>query len=350
MPSPELLDERFDEIVRELRSARVAPSVELRERVRKMAEGAPEPPLRLRLGGIRLRRAMLVLAPAAVVVALGSALVVGLATSGSSSRKAAPLTPTVVFGAAHASPALPADAAQPTGGAAVGSGALPAQQGRFQNYQAELTLRVKDLSRATKAALRLTRSFGGYVRSVDYGTGGGGGTADLVLRIPIGSVQEAIVRFSALGTILAQHVSVQDVQPQFDARFKQMQALRKRIAVLQKAGKTPQAEKLQAELAALEREQAQAARRAGFATVALALRVPRPAAAVLHRPGRLDRAADRAGKILLEEAVVLLYAGIVAGPLLLLGALALYGGRFARRRANERLLASSWGRPRSSAS
>ena len=46
-------------------------------------------------------------------------------------------------------------------------------------------------ARATKAALRLTRSFGGYVRSVDYGTNGGGGTADLVLRIPVGSVQEA---------------------------------------------------------------------------------------------------------------------------------------------------------------
>ena len=335
MPSPELIDERFDEIVRELRSARVAPSPELRERVRKMAQGAPEPPLGLRLPGIPLRRALLVLAPAAVAVALGSALVVGLATSGSSSRKAAPLTPTVVFGAAHASPALPADAAR----AAVGSGAVPAQQGRFQNYQAELTLRVKDLSRATKAALRLTRSFGGYVRSVDYGTGGTGGTADLVVRIPVRSVQEAIVRFSALGTILAQHVSVQDVQPQFDARFKQMQALRKRIGVLQKAGKTAEADKLQAELAALEREQAQAARRAGFATVALALRVPRPAAAAPHRPGRLDRAADRAGKILLEEAVVLLYALIVAGPLLLLGALALFGGRFARRRADERLLA-----------
>jgi hypothetical protein len=159
------------------------------------------------------------------------------------------------------------------------------------------------------------------------------------VRIPVGSVQEAIVRFSALGTILAQHVSVQDVQPQFDARFKQMQALRKRIAVLQKAGKTPEAEKLQAELAALEREQAQAARRAGFATVALVLRVPRPAAAAPHRPGRLDRASHRAGRILLEEAVVLLYGVIVAGPLLLLGLLALYGGRSLRRRSDERLLA-----------
>lgn len=341
MPSLELIDERFEEIVRELRSARVAPPPELRERVHEIAaREQPRPARGLRLPAISLRRATLVLAPAAVVLALGSALAIGLATSGAPGRKAAPLSPTVEFGAATSAPKLPADAAQSLERAAIGgAAAVPAQRGRFQSYQAELTLRVKDLSRTTKASLRLTRSFGGYVRSVDYGTSGGGGTADLVVRIPVGSVQEAIVRFSALGTILAQHVSIADLQPQFDARFKRIQALRAQIAALLREGKTTEAAPLQAQLAALQREQAQAARRAGFATVALALRVPRPAAAAPHHPGRLGRAAHRAGKILVEETVVLLYAVVVAGPLLLLGALALYGGRYARRRADDRLLA-----------
>src|ERR1051325_7660000 len=98
-----------------------------------------------------------------------------------------------------------------------------------QDYEAEMRLRVRDLSATTKRALALTRGFGGYVRSVDYGSGRAAGTADLLVRIPIGSVQAAIVRFSALGTILDQHVAIQDVQQSFDLRFRQLQALRARI-------------------------------------------------------------------------------------------------------------------------
>ena len=64
-----------------------------------------------------------------------------------------------------------------------------------------------------------TRALGGYVRTVDYGEGRGEGTARLVVRVPIGRVQTAILRFSELGTILDQHVSVRDVQPGLDRRF-----------------------------------------------------------------------------------------------------------------------------------
>ena len=46
-----------------------------------------------------------------------------------------------------------------------------------------------------------------------------------------------------------------------------------------------------------------------------------------------------AGSVLLRELIVLVYALVVAGPLLLLGALALTAARLWRRRATERLLA-----------
>src|SRR5439155_8923295 len=122
-----------------------------------------------------------------------------------------------------------------------------------QDYQAELGLRVRNLSRATKSALLLTRRLHGYVRSVDYGSGRKSGTAYLVVRIPIGSVQAAIVKFSALGTILSQHVSITDQQPVLDARFRQMQALRRQITItarrLQAAGLTSeQQQRLEARL------------------------------------------------------------------------------------------------------
>src|SRR5262249_47772453 len=124
----------------------------------------------------------------------------------------------------HRTPAP--EALKSTNTATAGYASIPATPGRAQLYSADLTLKVKDLSSATKRALRLTRSFNGYVRTVDYGSGAQSGTAYLTVRIPVGSVQEAIVKFSALGAIVDQQVSIQDVQPQLDKRFRQMQGVR----------------------------------------------------------------------------------------------------------------------------
>ena len=63
------------------------------------------------------------------------------------------------------------------------------------------------------------------MRTVEYGSGTESGSAYMTLRVPIGSVQAAIVKFSALGKILDQHVSIKDVQPTLDHRFRQMQAV-----------------------------------------------------------------------------------------------------------------------------
>src|SRR5207248_2079248 len=60
-------------------------------------------------------------------------------------------------------------------------GALAPSRTRAQQYEADLYLRVRDLSRATKSALRVTRSLGGYVRSVHYDDGRAAGSAELVV-------------------------------------------------------------------------------------------------------------------------------------------------------------------------
>ena len=67
-----------------------------------------------------------------------------------------------------------------TGGAGATSGGVPATPGRAQLYESELTLKVRSLSNTTKRALRLTRLYHGYVRSVEYGSGTERGTAYLV--------------------------------------------------------------------------------------------------------------------------------------------------------------------------
>src|SRR5712691_5371448 len=87
MSGPDVIDEHFDDLVRELRSGEVTASPELRERVRAIAEREPEPPLapgqlraRWRRVG-RRRRVWLALVPIACILA--AAVGVGVFTSGS---------------------------------------------------------------------------------------------------------------------------------------------------------------------------------------------------------------------------------------------------------------------------
>jgi Domain of unknown function (DUF4349) len=345
-----------DSLVAELAGASVAASPELRARVREIAARAPEPRPR-RVPRLAPRRAALALAGAVVVAALGAALAGGLVSSTRSTHSAA--LPARLHGEKAALPPRPSSTVEqgvrgfgvvtvqggplqtlsPVGSAPVDSAAtLAPTTGRAQQYDAEMQLRVKDLSSVTQRALRLTRALGGYVRSVDYGAGTKSGNAELVVRIPLGAVQKAIVRFSALGAIIDQHVSIQDVQAAFDRRFRQLQALRAQITAAQRAGNQTKVARLRKQLLTLERLQAQAKRRDSYATLSLGLTTAKPV--VAHpKPGRVDRALDSAGSILLKELVVLLYVLIVAGPIALLAGLGLAVLNLRRRRSTERLLA-----------
>ena len=237
-------------------------------------------------------------------------------------------------------------------GSALSTGNLPSTPGRAQLYDAELTLKIKDLSTATKKALRLTRDFHGYVRSVDYGSGTERGSAYLVVRVPVGSVQEAIVKFSALGRILDQHVSIQDVQPTVDKRFRRMQVQRDQITRLQAKlqsqsltteQRTELANQLvsaQHSLLSLQKQAAALARQTSFATVELNLRQGEKAIVVPHEPSRIGKAFHRSGQILVDEAKVLVYVLVVGMPLFLLIAFLAGGHRIRRRRDEARLLAT----------
>jgi Domain of unknown function (DUF4349) len=343
-------------IVDEIRSARITASPELRARVRELATSVPPPPPRRELPW---RRWSLVLVPAVVAIALAASLAIGLTTSGKGKQAGGELqagresTPLPLNGPPQASSDT-ARAQRAKGGASgAAPGSLPSTAGRAQLYESELTLKVKDLSQATKRALRLTRDFHGYVRSVDYGSGTERGSAYMTLRVPIGSVQAAIVELSALGEILDQHVSIKDVQPAVDRRFRQMQAIRDSLAKIQAKLESPtltaeERTRLENELVAqrrrlvvLQRQAAALERRTRFATVELRLRTVDKAVVVPHDPGRIERALDRAGSILLDEVKVVLYVLIVGAPLIALAALAFGGVRLRRRRDEARLLASA---------
>ena len=317
MSSPDLMEEEFDGLVRELRAARPVAPDSLRERVAAIAS-RPAPPRR------RLRVTW-VLAPAAAALAAG-AIAVGVLSDGNEQPQHT-ATPTLVERASK-------EQATDTAGLAATRQASPISPARrAQLYSTEITLRVRDLSETTQAALRRTRSLGGYVRSVNYGEGDGEGTARLVVRVPIARVQTAILQFSELGTILDQQVSVRDVQPKLDRRFRRIAELNRIILTLSGEEKAA----AQAELEDLRAAQAQGRRQASFATASLVLTTKKESV-VPAAPGRIERAFERAGDVLAAEAVAVVYAAVVAAPFLLLATGLLVVLRVARRRSDERLL------------
>jgi uncharacterized protein DUF4349 len=334
-------------ILDQIRASKIEASRELRSRVRAIAASTPpEAPRR----AVPWRRITLVAVPACLAVAAAITLAAGVLDSGPKSPTQAAGRERAATLSVGADQAIPAPASKAAG---AGSADLPATSGRAQRYEAELSLKVDDLSAATKRALRLTRGFHGYVRSVEYGSGAERGSATMVVRVPVGSVQKAIVEYSAIGRILDQHVSIEDVQPQVDRRFRQMQAQRDVIAKLQARLESPSlssAERTALEnrlvaarrqLAVLQKAQAALKRETSYATVSLDLRSSAKAVVVPGDPGRIGRALHRSAEILADEAKVLVYVLIVGSPFFVLGGLAFAAARLRRRQSEARLLSTS---------
>jgi hypothetical protein len=332
------------ELALELRAARPVASAELRQQVRALA--AERTPPRGRLVLPPLRRAALVAIPVVLAVAIGGALVKGIANSGSSPQQQ--LATTIQHGSNQggSSDKFGPPNVPNVRGAGQLPEAIPTIPGRLQQYGAFLRVQVENvtaLSDATKRALRFAQLLGGYVAYVRYTTPvQGGGAAALIVRVPVDRVQDAIQEYSSLGTILAQNVSLLDVTKRVEEQAKEIARLEAEIARLE-AGRIIPAVRARIEadgarLAYLRKHQAATVARAQLARIALEL-TTKPKHAVVT--SRFQRTMSAAGGVLLREAELMLYALIVAGPLLVLGAAAIGGGRFTQRRRVSRLLERS---------
>jgi hypothetical protein len=333
-----------ESILRDLRALQLDAPAPLRERVRALGE--PEP--RRTLPHVPWRRSLLVLAPACALALVSAAVVHGVLSSGAPKQQEA----AVHWGAATADSGAAGKALAP----GLRSPLVPPDTGRHQDYEASMTLRVKDLDALTdrtNEAMQVVRSYGGYVASVQQSTSAGQpGEADLVLRVPVGHVEDAMVRLSELGTVLARQVSIVDLEQTL--RQQRARILRLKLFVArateQLKGDLPADVRLrlQLQLQAAREELARATRanrttldEAAFSHVALTLTTQKAATPVQKGgAGRFERAARDAGSFLAGAAAVILFLLIVLSPLIVLVVACALGFRAYRRREERRLLAA----------
>src|SRR5512133_4403730 len=308
----------------ELREAAPRAPEALRELVRELPPTRPAraiPPLRpLLVAGIGI----------AVAVAVGAAAISGIHGSRNSSQGASSVVELRSTELRSFSPLTPSHGAAASRAQRAAGLTAP---GRLQRQDVSMNLRVKDLSGATQSAVRTTRRLGGFVAGADYSTDSNIGNSRLALRVPVTNLQKAIASFTPLGKILSQHISVAVLQGGVDRLDARIARKQKRIETLHGARRARE----QRALERLLRSRQALIREGTYARISLQLTTRKPAAKHVE-PGRFGRFWVNAGDILGKEAIAVLYALVVVGPLVLLAALVLLAERARRRRSDHRLL------------
>jgi len=232
---------------------------------------------------------------------------------------------------------------------------VPPSSQRFQDYSGQIRLGVPDvggLSSRTAAVIAAVGAMGGYVVSVDYGSATSSGTSTIDVKVPIGRVQEAVRRFSALGSILAEQVNVDDVQGRVDTLAQRIGKLRLTIARLRarltSTRLTPEQRAiLGVRLARVQNALADATARrsrtiatASYARLEIDFELTPSKARphVVRHSGTLGGTTGDALFVLGRIGIVLLYAAIVSSPALIVLVLVLAGARLLRSRRQRRLL------------
>jgi hypothetical protein len=351
MPATETADfeREFEQLVRDLRALPTAPPAELRERVRALGEPGKKPTAWDRLRWIPLRRSVLVLAPACVLGLLVAAVIHGVVSSGSHRQTLTSVngrnpSTGVERGVAGGALQTPQDLGLP--------GPTPS---RYQDYEAWMTVRVKDLqglTDQTNEAMRVVRSYGGYVASVEQSTTAGQpGEADLVLRVPVTHVQDALMQLSGLGTVVERHLSIRDLNQVVQRQRARILQLKLFIARATEALKgslpTDVRLRLQLQLDEARRNLARftsagkaTLRAASLSRISLTLTTQKAVGVTKkHTEGRIERAARDAASFLAAAGAILLFLLIVLSPLVVLVALGICGMRVYRTRMERRLLA-----------
>jgi Domain of unknown function (DUF4349) len=374
MPASETVDfeREFEELVRELRALPTDAPASVRERVRALGEPAP----RRVFPQLTWRRAVVALVPACVVAVVAAAAIRGIVSS--SSNPTSHVAAEAVKQQPNENGRTQLGKGKAGSGGAVLSGksrtpvfgAVTTQQdalgptvptpnpARHQDYQADLRVRVKDLDALgdkTAQAMQITQQLGGYVASLSQTSNAGQpGESVLVLRVPVARVTDAMVRLSALGTVLEQHVSIVDLENAVRQQRERIRALKLQIvritAALQQPGlSTDERLRLQFQLDDARRNLASVTgqnkatlREAALSRIAFYLTTQKPIATTKkHDEGFFGRAVSSAVDFLAGAGAITVAALIILSPLLVLAVLIWLGVRTYRRREAQRLLGTT---------
>src|SRR6187551_1603843 len=331
-------------LLNEIRATKPEAPSALRERVRALA--AQEPARVPFLARFEWRRLVLI-APAALVVAVIAGSVIGLTRDDvqgggevTASGAAGTATTTATERAVPERGAFKWLAVPP---ATADSAVVPPVPGQLQRYEAELRLRVDDveaLSTATKRAQQIAIQHGGSVASLQYDAPAEGvGAAQITLRVPTARVQSAMSQLSQLGTIVGQRYGIDDLQAQADSLQSQIEATQRQVAQLvarlqgttlsdaDRAVLTSRLANARAKLAGLRESLRGTNAEARTATIYLTLTTEEIQATPVGGGGRLGGIGD----VLAWEAIALLYALVVVGPFVLVGVLVWLALRLRRR-------------------
>jgi hypothetical protein len=211
-------------------------------------------------------------------------------------------------------------------------------------------LGADELSAASAEAMAITRELGGWVAASDIDTEGNEGRAELALRVPVGRVEDAVVRLGELGTVTGQRVATVDLQTGIDQRDLRIVRLERAISELQlklASGTLSPEEELRARLQVerhenaiedLERANLAAQREAATSELALVLHTREAAAKEEKDETGAAGAAGDALDFLAAAGTIALFLVIVLSPVVLLLVLLWLGFRARSRRVEARLL------------
>lgn len=333
------------DLAAELRASRIPAPAGVRERVRAIAAADTSS----RTPRFTWRRALVVALPIAAAV-VATIVFTRPAHHPNRGTELAIQRAGVAHGSVAATPktlGLP-DAARASGAKTFAPGTtIPVAPSptRVQRYGATLTLRLptaNGVSTSVQRALRITTSLGGHPTSVHATSKGRAAHAELVLKIPRRNVQRAVTRLSQLGTIVGEQVDVQDLQGGLDRTSRTIVRLEGRLSDLRTQTQTPDVVReiaaLTAQIASLQRTEANAIRTASFATVRLTLATPAAKATVHHH----HRSPFHwLGRALLWLGIGAVYALVLGIPIVLLAVLIALAVRVLRRRREDALLSGT---------
>jgi hypothetical protein len=198
--------------------------------------------------------------------------------------------------------------------------------------------------------MAITRDFGGWVAGSDVDSEGREGEAELQLRVPVGRVEDAVVRLSELGTVTGQRMETVDLQAGIDRRERRIEELDRfiRIGELRLESETLDPEERLRIQIRLERQRAARAdllrantrdrREAATSELTLLLHTREAPAAAEDDEGGAAGTARDALRLLGDIGIVALFLVIVLAPVLLLAVLVWLALRSRSRRIETRLL------------